>query len=150
MAIVAAAALFAYAHSMSVPPTSGSKAISRVTIGTTTVAVEVADTEAAREQGLSDRPSLAAGHGMLFIFDAPQQAGFWMKDMRFDLDMLFADQSGRIVTIYSDVPASSYNASNPQASQVFYPSAPVTYVLEVPAGFAKAHGIAEGQTIVLK
>jgi hypothetical protein len=108
-----------------------------VTVGNTSISVEIARTEAAREAGLSGRTSLAPNTGMLFVFESEEVRGFWMKDMRFSLDIIWADASGTIVTILSDVTPQTY-------PKIFYPSAPATYVLEVPAGFAKSHGIAEG------
>lgn len=122
-------------------------ATATVTIGTTTVAVEVESTEAAREQGLSGRTSLAPNSGMLFVFQTPGTYGFWMKDMNFDLDMLFADSNGKIVTIAQDATAASYHQNPPQ---VFYPASPISYVLEVPAGFAQSHNIQEGMTMQIK
>ena len=118
-----------------------------VTIGDTSIVAEVADNDFSRDQGLSDRTSLADNHGMLFVFDQEGIPGFWMKDMRFDLDMIWANASGTIVSITQDATATSYNASNPSASQVFYPTAPAKYVLEVPAGFAAAHSIGVGDTM---
>jgi len=117
--------------------------ITRVTIGTTAVAVEVADTDAVREQGLSGRAALGEGSGMLFVFDVPGNYGFWMKDMHFSLDILFADENGKIVSIYRDLSPDSYTKSPPE---VFYPASPSRYVLEVPAGFAASHSIEEGMT----
>lgn len=121
--------------------------IASVTIGTTTVQVEVADTDAARTQGLSGRSSLAEGRGMLFVFDTPGTYGFWMKDMNFPLDIIFANASGTIVTIYPNLSPDSYNKTPPD---IFYPTSPAKYVLEVPAGFAAAHGVGVGQQIVLQ
>jgi uncharacterized membrane protein (UPF0127 family) len=112
-----------------------------------TVQVEVESTEAAREQGLSGRTSLPAGRGMLFVFQTPGMYGFWMKDMNFALDMLFADASGKIVTIVKDATPESYLQNPPQ---VFYPKSPILYVLEVPAGFADAHTIQEGMVLQVK
>jgi uncharacterized protein len=117
------------------------RSITSVTIGTTTIAVEVADTPDLREQGLSGRSSLAAGSGMLFVFDSPGNYGFWMKNMLFNLDMLFIDSSGTVVTVDQNLSPESYRQSPPQ---VFYPRLPASYVLEVPAGFAAAHEITEG------
>ena len=133
--------------SLSMHQSSSTAPVHTVVIGTDTIAVEVESTEAAREQGLSGRASLAEGSGMLFVFEQPGKYGFWMKDMNFDLDMIFADSSGRIVTIARDATAASYHLNPPQ---VFYPSAPVLYVLEVPAGFADAHNIKEGTTLQFK
>ena len=44
-----------------------------------------------RSQGLSGRPNLAAGTGMLFVFEQAGSYAFWMKDMRFPLDMVWID-----------------------------------------------------------
>jgi uncharacterized membrane protein (UPF0127 family) len=115
--------------------------ISSISFGTTTVTVEVANTNDARECGLSGRTGLADGSGLLFLFDTPGNYGFWMKDMLFDIDIIYIDASSTVVTVDSHVPAASYQLPKPT---VFYPSAPVSYVLEVPAGYAKAHDIVEG------
>ena len=142
--LVAGAFLLLY-HPMPLPSNTHT-----VTIGDTTVIVEIADTDAAREQGLSDRASLQDGHGMLFVFDKPGHDGFWMKDINFSLDMIFADASGKIVTVDHDLSPDTYNHQDPRASQVFYPSTPALYVLEVPAGFAAAHNISQGMQLVVK
>ena len=121
--------------------------ITHVTVGTTTIAVGVANTPTARAQGLSGRASLPDSSGMLFVFDMPGNYGFWMKDMQFPLDIIFADASGRIVSVYQNLSPQTYLANPPQ---VFYPAAPALYVLEVPAGFAAAHGISVGMHFVLQ
>jgi len=112
-----------------------------VTIGSTTIAVEVADTEALRNQGLSGRSDLPGGTGMLFVFDTDGLWSFWMKDMLFPLDIIWADAQGRIVGIAHSVSPDTY-------PQSFTPGEPARYALEVPAGFAKEHGIAEGDVLV--
>ena len=114
-----------------------------ITIGTTTLQVEVATTEIETQQGLSGRPSLALGSGMLFIFDPPRVPGFWMKDMLFPLDIIFIDQKGRVVTVHKNIAPQTYPTT-------FRPSVPARYVLEVPAGFADTHRIAEGAKVVVQ
>ena len=108
-----------------------------VYFGTTAVSVEVAATPAARERGLSGRASLAAGEGMLFVFDNDGNWGFWMKDVNFPIDIIWADSAGRVVTVLPSVSPNTY-------PQVFYPSLPARYVLETPAGFAATNNIYEG------
>src|SRR6185295_2825118 len=63
----------------------------KITIGHTELSVEIADTDVAREKGLSNRDQLAEDHGMLFDFKntATDRPNFWMKEMRFDLDFLW-------------------------------------------------------------
>ncbi len=110
-------------------------------IGTTTLTVEIASTEQERTDGLSGRLSLLPAHGMLFIFDSPGEYGFWMKEMRFSLDIIFINNA-KVVTVDANLSPQTY----PEA---FYPLSPAQYVLEVPAGFASEHSIMQGSKVVL-
>lgn len=113
-----------------------------LTIGTTTVLAEVADTPAERSRGLGGRTELAEGQGMWFVFETDGRWGFWMKDTLIALDIIWVAADGTIVSIAHEARPESY-------PQVFEPSKPARYVLEVPAGFARTHGIAEGNTVVM-
>ncbi len=93
--------------------------------------------------GLSNRAGLADNVGMLFVFNPPTMDGFWMKDMRFPLDIIWAGSDGTITTLYKNISPDTYPTS-------FYPSVPATYVLEVPAGFADEHQVAIGSKIVVQ
>ena len=106
----------------------------------TTVIVDVADTEQARQKGLSGNPGLVPGRGMLFIFDKDDAWGMWMKDMHFSIDILWIDAGGQVVSIQRNVAPESYPT-------VFRPSSSARYVLEVPAGFSTANNINEGSTM---
>lgn len=101
------------------------------------ILVTVAATDAERIQGLSGRPSLGEGEGELFIFDAPARPGFWMKEMRFPIDIVWIDSDKKISQITPNVAPETY----PRA---FYPDSPVRYVLEVNAGWATRHSLAVG------
>jgi len=111
-----------------------------IQIGNALVSVEVADTAALREQGLSGHAPLGEESGMLFVFETEGVWGIWMKKMLFPIDIVWADASGTVVTVAFAVEPDSY-------PHIFYPSAPARYVVELPAGFAAAHGIAEGTRI---
>ena len=118
----------------------------QVTIGNTTVVAEVADTNLTRQTGLSGRASLAQGRAMLFVFDEAGEYGFWMKDMSFSIDIIFADDSGVILNVDSNLSPLTYEQKVPQ---VFYPAKPARYVLELPAGYAKKHNIAVGMKMTI-
>src|SRR5262245_17956386 len=64
--------------------------------GTHRFKVWLAADDASRQQGLMFVRSLPADRGMLFVFDAPQQAAFWMKDTYLSLDLVFIDPTGRV------------------------------------------------------
>lgn len=107
-----------------------------------TVRVTIADTEAKREQGLSGRQGLAPHEGMLFIFQKDDRYAFWMKDMLFSIDILWLSADGTVVYIAPSVSPDTY----PQA---FVSSTPARYVLELPAGYAAAHGVKLGDKVQL-
>jgi uncharacterized protein len=115
----------------------------RITVGGSTIIAEFATTPREQERGLSGRPGLADGTGMLFILDPPKTVGAWMKDMRFPLDIIYAKADGSIVAIYPDLAPATYPKS-------FYSTAPVRYMLEVPAGFSVSHNIAVGDRILVQ
>ena len=114
-------------------------------MGQAKLKVEVRATEAERELGLSYRPSLGENEGMVFKFPTAAQYGFWMKGMKFDLDMIWI-REGQVVDISSGVPAPK-NDSAPLP--VVRPSAPADMVLEVNAGWSERHGVKVGDLVVL-
>lgn len=109
-----------------------------VTLGDTTINVEIADTDALRALGLSGRTSLEDGKGMLFVFDTPGTYGFWMKDMNFSIDMLWAS-GGKIIYTKESVSPTTF-------PRIFEPTSPAEYVVELPAGFLTSHELKVGDS----
>ena len=101
--------------------------------------VEVADTPEARAQGLSGRPNLAPNTGLLFIFDTPSRPGFWMKEMKFPIDIVWLGPNDTIIQVTENFTPNSY-------PQIIYPKQDVTRVLEVPAGSVAAFHIKTGDS----
>lgn len=106
------------------------------------VRVTVADTQATREKGLSGHAPLAPDEGMLFVFAQDDRYAFWMKDMRFAIDILWIND-GVIADITTDVAPAAPGEELP----LYFPRVPVDRVLEVPAGFARAHGLRTGMAV---
>jgi uncharacterized protein len=102
-------------------------------------AVEIADTEAAREKGLMFRKSLPEGQGMLFDFHQEQSVGFWMKNTYIPLDMIFIRGDGRILRIAEN--------TEPLSERIIPSGGPVRAVLEVIGGTARKLGIAPGDRV---
>jgi uncharacterized membrane protein (UPF0127 family) len=102
------------------------------------LSVELAITSEEHQQGLMHRTVLPEGTGMLFVFKAPMALEFWMKNTLIPLDILFFDADGALVSVHTMEPC--HKDPCPK-----YPSgASASYALEVPAGFAKMHGVGEG------
>lgn len=119
--------------------------ITAIKIGRAQIQVEIADTPEKRAQGLSGREMLGVSQGMLFPMDESQVYAFWMKDMRFPLDIIWI-RDGRVVDISESVPA-------PKAGELpasVRPREPVNYVLEVNAGFVEKKGISVGDRVEIK
>lgn len=103
------------------------------------VRAEVARTADEQARGLMNRSSLAEGTGMLFPFDRPKFASFWMRNTLIPLDMIFIRQDGTIDRIAENtVP----HDETPVASGGL-----VSAVLELPGGTAARLGIDESATV---
>ncbi|MFP6654965.1 MAG: DUF192 domain-containing protein [Myxococcota bacterium] len=97
------------------------------------VAVEIADSPSEQAKGLGSRDALAWNHGMYFEYAEPAFYSFWMKDVRFSIDIVWL-RDGRIVDL--DVRVPFQEGSN---GPTVRPAELVDAVLEVPAGYAVAH-----------
>ncbi len=105
------------------------------------VQVELADTEAKRERGLMFRKELPEGRGMLFLFDEEGEHSFWMKDTLIPLDLIFVDSSGRVTGIVARARPLTLEPRS---------GGPSRMVLEVPGGWAEAHGVRTGDRMTVE
>ncbi len=110
--------------------------------GVFTVQAEVVADPASRERGLMFRRKLGPDKGMLFVFPKEGVHMFWMKNTLIPLDMVFIDNSGRVVGIV--------HHANPLDETPVGPDKPSMYVVELPAGTAGQHGIVNGARVVFK
>jgi uncharacterized membrane protein (UPF0127 family) len=115
----------------------------RIQLDGVTLTVELATTPAAQQQGLSDRDSMAADHGMLFVFNQEAEWGFWMHEMRFPLDIIWFNANRQVVFIEGDLPPCPPAPAN---CPVYTPPVNAMYVLEVNSGFVQANGVKVGDT----
>ena len=100
--------------------------------------VEIADSPLKRAAGLMYRDSLPQDGGMLFVFLAPEQVSFWMKDTKLPLSIAFVDANGVIKEIVDLKP----NDLTPATSKD-----KVIYALETNQGWFKEHKIKAGDII---
>lgn len=117
-----------------------------IRIGSTRIKVDIADDLMEQVQGLSGRDSVCDGCGMLFVYDQPQAVTFWMKDMKFALDIIYI-RDKKIVKIFENVPPPSQTGGVPK---VVSSRESANAVLEVNGGFSRKHGIKAGDRIELK
>ncbi len=101
--------------------------------------VELARSEDEQAYGLMNRNRLGPNEGMLFPFDPPRPASFWMKDTLIPLDMIFVRADGSIARIAAN--------TVPESLAPVRVAEPVAAVLEIPGGRAAELGIGEDARI---
>ena len=94
------------------------------------------------EVGLMFRDALGADEGMLFRFGTARAHGFWMKNTRVSLDILFVDAAGKVVNVAE--------RTEPLRLRQHRSAGPVVDVLEVPGGWCQAHGVGAGARVTVR
>lgn len=100
--------------------------------------LEIADNDAERSAGLSNRETLPEGTGMLFVYPRPHTPCFWMRDTLIPLDAGFIDDSGKIVMVAT---------MEPQSLDLHCTERPVKWVIEMPAGWFASNGLELGSKV---
>ncbi len=112
--------------------------------GSISILCEVADDPGEREQGLMGRMSMPMDRGMLFVFDPPQQASFWMKDTYIPLDLVFVGANLSVIEVFECDPG----AGLPDGELRMYTSpGPTAYAIELNKGFCSEHDVAKGASV---
>ena len=118
--------------------------VAEATLRGRTFQIEVADTPVKREKGLGDRDSLEEGHGMYFPFGTSQRWVFWMKGMRFPIDIVWISD-GKVIGIEHSVPPPTTFPLD-----TFSPVEPADAVLELNAGVAAEIGLEPGDEVAIR
>lgn len=117
------------------------------TVNGRTFYLDIAKTQSEQEVGLAKYSSLSTNKAMYFPFDPPSYQAFWMKDMKFSIDIIFI-RDNKIITIFDNT---SFPASKTKDDelQIYRPSNSTDGVLEIHAGLAKKYNIHVGDTVLL-
>lgn len=115
--------------------------VDRMTFGTNTLRITTVTTVEDQAKGLGGRLSLDAAEGMLFSYQAEAaNRCFWMKDMRFAIDMIWINDNKEIVQIIPNIQPESFPTS-------YCNERPARYVLEVASGKAQRSKVNEGMRL---
>lgn len=104
--------------------------------GVARFSVSLADTDATRSRGLMFVEKMASSAGMLFVYDRPGRAVFWMKNTLIPLDMIFADATGIVQRVHEN--------ARPHDETPIDGGDGVLAVLEINGGLARRLGIGPG------
>ena len=119
---------------------AGSGALPTVpmTLGSKTFTLEIANDTGEREKGLMRRDSMPADHGMIFVFPGEERLGFYMKNTRIPLDIIFVNANGVVVSI---------KQMRPYDISTTYADAPAKWAIELNQGQAAAAGVKVGDQL---
>lgn len=130
-------------------PNSAPATTTEVTLNNVKVKAEIAQTETQRQRGLSGREKLEENSGMLFVFaQSDPIPTFWMKGMKFDLDIIWI-KKGKIIQIDKNVQPPAADTADNQLIR-YSPKTAVDYVLEVNAGFSETNKIKIGDSFQIQ
>jgi uncharacterized membrane protein (UPF0127 family)/Skp family chaperone for outer membrane proteins len=107
-------------------------------IGSKIFTLEIAADDASREHGLMERNTIAPDHGMIFVFPLAEEQQFWMHHTRFPLDIIYADNHARVVSISA---MKAYDETGIDSN------GPSKYAIELPAGQAAETGVKPGDQL---
>lgn len=94
------------------------------------------------QAGLSGTDSLPSDEAMLFVFPRASNWPIWMKDMSYPIDIVWLDDSQRVVHVVKNAQPASYPTQ-------FVPDSPSRYVVELPSGTATRTNIKKGDQAYL-
>ncbi len=108
-------------------------------LGAEELIAELALTSQQLQTGMMYRTNMAENEGMLFVFNYPHRAAFWMKNTVLPLSAAYIDPDGAIVEIHDLEPRNT--------NSVVATSERIQYVLETKQGWFKRHNIGPGTVI---
>ena len=104
----------------------------------------LADDDASRQRGMMERTDFAGHDGMVFRFDAPIDAEFYMYNTVLPLSIAWFDEQGGFVSATQMDPCPSTDSAQ---CQRYGAERPYLHALEVPKGRLGALGVGPGSTI---
>ena len=110
----------------------------------TEIRAEVLTNSADMEHGMMYRDPLPQGRGLLFVHQKPAYLRYWMSNVKAPLDIIFMDQSHKIMEISADTPICT---TKPEDCLTYGGHHLEQFVLELRTGEAKRLGLHEGQTL---
>lgn len=117
----------------------------QVSVRNLVIDAKIARTPEERRKGLAGQSSLVLNQGMLFVFEKEELYPFWMKDMKFAIDIIWIDQNKKIVDIAPNV------AAEPDLRErdlkIYRPDSTALYVLEVNAGLSALNNLQKGDEV---
>ena len=113
-----------------------------IKVGDRTVQMQVAAKLPEVQKGLMFRKTMGEDEGMLFVFTAPQQQSFWMRNTTLPLDIGFFDPAGELKEIYPMHPLDERKVASRSRN--------IQFCLEMNQGWFKRNDVRPGAKLELK
>ena len=115
----------------------------KVTVKDFELNADVPMTNELLSKGLAVKSQLKENEAMLFVFEEMARHSFWMKDMKFPIDIIWLDSNGKVVHIEQNLQpcVSVFTCTS------YSPDTDSQYVLETVAGFTQRHNVSMGTNI---
>ena len=102
------------------------------TISGNKVTLKVAANDDTKAKGLMGSDEPGESNGMIFVYEAPAILDFWMKNVEYDLDILFFDENSDLV---DHMTMSAYQGESDNELEIYKPKVPAMYAVELRAGW---------------
>jgi uncharacterized protein len=115
------------------------------TISGTKVTLKVAANEDTKAKGYMGSDEPINNDGMLFVYEMPDDLGFWMKNVSFALDIIFFDDKFNYINHHTMDP---YDGEQDSELQIYKSDKPAMYAVELKSGWVESN--TNGSNITLK
>ncbi len=113
----------------------------KVVVNGVQLVTDIADTPEKKSKGLAVRDSMNENEAMLFLFDTEGRHAFWMKGMKFPIDIIWLDSNKQVVHVEHSLEPCGITCPN------YNPQEESLYVLETVAGFANKYNVVAGTSV---
>jgi uncharacterized membrane protein (UPF0127 family) len=127
-----------FLNGISIPANRYLKAV--VTVNAFKLIADLALSQDQQTKGLAVKNHMNESEGMLFVFQNPSKQSFWMKDMKFPIDIMWLDANRSVVYIAPNLEPCPSLGNCPG----YVPNKDSLYVLETTAGFSLRHNVTVG------
>ena len=114
-----------------------------ITVNDQTLIADISATPERMTRGLSVKDALAENEAMLFVFDVEAEHRFWMKDMKFPIDIIWISSDKIVVDIEHNLQPCDLGLF----CSTYEPEGDSLYVLETVGGFGGKYRVVKGTPV---
>ena len=114
-----------------------------ITVNDQILIADISATPEQRSRGLSIKDTLTENEAMLFVFDVEAEHRFWMKDMKFPIDIIWISSDKIVVDIEHNLQPCDLGIF----CSTYAPEGNSLYVLETVGGFAGKYQVVKGTPV---